>query len=221
LSFLASALWSYANSVVCDMVPMEACSLLLGRPWEFDNNVVHHGRSNNYTFMHKGEKFTLVPLTPAEIAQADKERSELHKHDNELVANSETEHACDSPTVPTKDGMESRTTPIQEGEDDEDISTLHTHLTPSSPSYKSSPTQSPRSLWIQPTPLHGQQSRLLSGKKPEYPGRGPDVRSSTRSIRTRARSIRTDDRMSERLSGVSGFHGAVPPYFGPMGRVLY
>ena len=27
---------AYANFVDCDVVPMQACSLLLGRPWQFD-----------------------------------------------------------------------------------------------------------------------------------------------------------------------------------------
>ncbi|XP_039855261.1 uncharacterized protein LOC120713344 [Panicum virgatum] len=75
----------------CDVVPMEACSLLLGRPWEFDNDALHHGRSNTYTFMHKGKKITLLPMTPAEIVQAEKERAAtLHetKSENQQVANS-------------------------------------------------------------------------------------------------------------------------------------
>jgi hypothetical protein len=52
---------------------MQACSLLLGHPWEFDNDAIHHGKSNTYTLMHKGQKITLQPLTPAQIVQADKE----------------------------------------------------------------------------------------------------------------------------------------------------
>ena len=35
----------YAN---CDVVPMQACSLLLGRPWQYDRDMVHHGRTNKY-----------------------------------------------------------------------------------------------------------------------------------------------------------------------------
>jgi hypothetical protein len=66
---------SYASPVDCDVVPMEACSILLGHPWEFDNDATHHGRSNTYTFMHKGKKITLLSLTPAEIVQADTERA--------------------------------------------------------------------------------------------------------------------------------------------------
>ena len=65
----------YADHVDCDVVPMQACSLLLGRPWEFDNDALHHGSSNKYTFMHKGKKVNLLPLTPAEIIEADRERA--------------------------------------------------------------------------------------------------------------------------------------------------
>jgi len=82
---------SYADSVDCDVVPMQACSLLLGRPWEHDNDATHHGRSNKYTFVHKGKKITLVPLTPAQIVQADRERAaSLNdvQSENQQVANS-------------------------------------------------------------------------------------------------------------------------------------
>jgi len=37
---------TYADYVDCYVVPMQACSLLLGRPWQFDKNSVHHGRNN-------------------------------------------------------------------------------------------------------------------------------------------------------------------------------
>jgi hypothetical protein len=37
---------TYHDYVDCDIVPMQASSLLLGHPWECDTDVVHHGRSN-------------------------------------------------------------------------------------------------------------------------------------------------------------------------------
>lgn len=40
---------SYHDYAVCDVVPIQACSLLLGRPWQYDRDVVHHGRTNQYT----------------------------------------------------------------------------------------------------------------------------------------------------------------------------
>jgi hypothetical protein len=60
---------TYHDYTDCDVVPMQACSLLLGRPWEFDIDAVHHGRSNKYTLVYKGKKNTLLPMTPTEIVQ--------------------------------------------------------------------------------------------------------------------------------------------------------
>jgi hypothetical protein len=71
---------SYHDYADFDVVPVQACSLLLGRPWQYDNDVVHHGRQNRYTFMHKGKTIALLPLTPAEIMQYEKELTEKKKH---------------------------------------------------------------------------------------------------------------------------------------------
>jgi len=67
---------SYHDFADFDVVPMDACSLLLGRPWEFDTDAIHHGRSNKYTLMHKGKKIVLLPMTPAEIVQFEREKIE-------------------------------------------------------------------------------------------------------------------------------------------------
>jgi hypothetical protein len=84
---------------------MQACSLLLGRPWEHDNDATHHGRSNKYTFVHKGKKYTLLPLTPAEIVQAEKERAASlndTKSENQQVAKSDFPHKRDKPAPNSK-----------------------------------------------------------------------------------------------------------------------
>ena len=39
---------SYHDYADFDVVPMQSTSLLLGRPWKFDNDVAHHGRTNTY-----------------------------------------------------------------------------------------------------------------------------------------------------------------------------
>ena len=44
---------NYVDSVDCDVAPMTACHLLLGRPWQFDVDATHGGRSNHYSFEHK------------------------------------------------------------------------------------------------------------------------------------------------------------------------
>ncbi|CAJ2644921.1 unnamed protein product [Trifolium pratense] len=56
----------YEDVVVCDVVPMEASHLLLGRPWQFDRKVGHEGYSNKYSFVHHGQKIIHVPLSPSE-----------------------------------------------------------------------------------------------------------------------------------------------------------
>ena len=85
---------------------MQVCSLLLGRPWEHDNDATHHGRSNKYTFVHKGKKITLVPLTPAQIVQANREGAASLKDvqsENQQVINSILPPKKDKSTPNSKD----------------------------------------------------------------------------------------------------------------------
>jgi hypothetical protein len=53
---------NYKNVVVCDIVPMDACHLLLGRPWQYDRKTKHDGFKNTYFFENDGVKVLLVPL---------------------------------------------------------------------------------------------------------------------------------------------------------------
>jgi hypothetical protein len=54
------------------------------RPWEFNTDVVHHGRSNKYTLVHKEKKITLLPLTPNEIVQCDMVIAKTAKRESEI-----------------------------------------------------------------------------------------------------------------------------------------
>jgi len=62
LSF--SIVKNYQDEVWCDIVPMDACHVLWGRPWLFDIHVMHDGRLNTYTFTKDHKKITLTPLKP-------------------------------------------------------------------------------------------------------------------------------------------------------------
>jgi hypothetical protein len=75
---------TYHDYVDCDVVPMQACSLLLGHPWEFDTDVVHQGRPNKYTLVHTGKKITLLPVTPNEIVQCDRAIAKTAKRESEI-----------------------------------------------------------------------------------------------------------------------------------------
>lgn len=57
----------YMDKLWCDMVPMTACSLLLGRPWQSDRSVIHHGRDNIYSVLKDGERIGLKPLPPKSV----------------------------------------------------------------------------------------------------------------------------------------------------------
>ena len=50
---------------------MQACSLLLGRPWQYDRESVHHGRTNQYSLVHNGKKIGLKAMTPEQIIKDD------------------------------------------------------------------------------------------------------------------------------------------------------
>jgi hypothetical protein len=34
----------YNDKILCDVIPMDVCHLLLGRPWKYDRNVIHDGK---------------------------------------------------------------------------------------------------------------------------------------------------------------------------------
>ncbi|KAL4284259.1 hypothetical protein GQ457_16G015650 [Hibiscus cannabinus] len=63
----------YQDKVLCDVVPMQANHLLLGRPWQYDRRANHDGYTNRYSLQHEGKKIVLVPLTPRQILE-DQER---------------------------------------------------------------------------------------------------------------------------------------------------
>lgn len=58
----------YKDKVVCDVIPMEACHILLGMPWQFDRKSTHHGHTNEITLQHHSKTYVLHPLTPNQVA---------------------------------------------------------------------------------------------------------------------------------------------------------
>jgi hypothetical protein len=77
----------------CDVVPMQACSLLLGHPWEFDNDAGLHDRTNKYTLVHRGKKITLLPFTPIKIVQCHRVIAKIAKRESEIQHDQTTPHS--------------------------------------------------------------------------------------------------------------------------------
>eukprot|EP00253_Pinus_taeda_P005411 PITA_05411 len=60
----------YKDKILCDVMPMDVCHLLLGRPWQFDRSAVHDEKTNCYKFVKDGIKHTLVPIKEENTAEA-------------------------------------------------------------------------------------------------------------------------------------------------------
>ncbi|GJY68000.1 hypothetical protein Tco_0470982 [Tanacetum coccineum] len=52
----------YNELVTCDVVNMEACHVLLGRPWKHDMDATHQGKSNMYLFKWSGKTIAMLSL---------------------------------------------------------------------------------------------------------------------------------------------------------------
>ena len=83
----------YEDNVLCDIVPMQACHVLLGRPWQYDKRVMHDGYTNRHSFVFNGKNVVLKPMTPSQVADAyekkrDKEREEEREKGEKLHKNS-------------------------------------------------------------------------------------------------------------------------------------
>jgi hypothetical protein len=57
----------YNDKILCDVIPMDVCHLLLGRPWKYDRNVVHDGRMNTYTLEKDGRTHMLLSIKDEEV----------------------------------------------------------------------------------------------------------------------------------------------------------
>ncbi|XP_071694756.1 uncharacterized protein [Rutidosis leptorrhynchoides] len=50
---------------------MDACHILLGRPWQYDRKTKHDGYQNTYSFYKDGVNVTLVPLDTRKPTDVD------------------------------------------------------------------------------------------------------------------------------------------------------
>ena len=76
----------YKNEVLCDIVPIHAGHILLGKPWQFDRKVNHDEFKNKYSFVKDNKIITLVLLTPQQVYE---DQMKL-KRENDLQKNYDT-----------------------------------------------------------------------------------------------------------------------------------
>lgn len=56
------AIGKYYDRILCDVLPMDACHLLLGRLWQFDRKAIHDGEKNSYAFTKEGVTYRIQSL---------------------------------------------------------------------------------------------------------------------------------------------------------------
>ena len=69
---------NYQDELWCDVIPMDACHILLGRPWLYDRKVMHNGYLNTYSFSKDGKKITLAPLPPSKLHETQPQKKPKH-----------------------------------------------------------------------------------------------------------------------------------------------
>ena len=67
----------YKDEISYDVLPMDVVHLLLGRPWLYDQNIIHHGRKNTYTFGFQNKNITLTPCRPKELLPSPRPKSSI------------------------------------------------------------------------------------------------------------------------------------------------
>ncbi|XP_023640434.1 uncharacterized protein LOC111831116 [Capsella rubella] len=93
------AIGPYKDQVLCDVVPMQASHVLLGRPWQFDKGTNHCGRSNQYSFMHDDKRICLTPLSPSQVNEMQSKLSkEPSTKMNFLINHSVVRKSLSDPT---------------------------------------------------------------------------------------------------------------------------
>jgi hypothetical protein len=84
---------NYKDEVLCDVIHMDVCHVLFGRPWKYARNVIHDGRKNTYTLEKNGCKHMLFPLenkgvkeesSPSILLMSGKELLKEVKKDQEM-----------------------------------------------------------------------------------------------------------------------------------------
>jgi hypothetical protein len=59
----------YRDEILCDVIPMDVCHILLGRPWKFDRNFIHDRRKNTYTLEKNGRTHLLLPIEEKKVRE--------------------------------------------------------------------------------------------------------------------------------------------------------
>jgi len=72
-------LGNYTDKVLCDVVPIEASHVLLGRPLQFDKKTLHDGIIKEIILTYNNKKFALHPPTPTQVSEDQVQMKKIRK----------------------------------------------------------------------------------------------------------------------------------------------
>ena len=88
-AFISFLIGPYHGEVICDVLPMDACHLLLERPWLYDNDIIYDGYANTYSLNHNVKNPTSAPLPPPKPHKA-----KLRKKNKKTPHKNKTREEC-------------------------------------------------------------------------------------------------------------------------------
>lgn len=53
---------NYRDEIICNVMPMDACHILLGRPWQYDRKTIYDGEVNTYKITKDTKKYDMTPV---------------------------------------------------------------------------------------------------------------------------------------------------------------
>ncbi|KAH0721561.1 hypothetical protein KY284_006591 [Solanum tuberosum] len=69
----------YQDEILYDVLSMQACHMLLGRPWQYDRSTKHEGRTNKYSLVLDDHKYVIHLMSPSQVNEVDQKMSELRE----------------------------------------------------------------------------------------------------------------------------------------------
>ncbi|XP_028553742.1 uncharacterized protein LOC114580414 [Dendrobium catenatum] len=84
----------YASEVLCDVIDMDVCHLILGRPWQYDVGAIFDGRANTYSFEWKGKRLRLLPRVPDQDANNVNSKASLVAVSGKSLLNEWKDSSC-------------------------------------------------------------------------------------------------------------------------------
>lgn len=70
----------YKDTFYCDIAPMDVSHIILGRPWQYDREVIHNGKTNTHSFLFQGRKITLLPSPEKDLTATNSPQSETKQN---------------------------------------------------------------------------------------------------------------------------------------------